>query len=137
MDIQRVVMMGPRAVEIVRETLADTPLAAHEVVLRTRYSLISPGTELLVYRGQAATLPIGKSAMASRIRVPNSRAARPLLHGKMGPDWGSHRPKPESRSTRAARRSDVSKRCANSPTPSFSIFTTRSHDSKVPLEPAK
>ena len=51
MEIERVVMTGPRAVEVVRETLEDAPLAAHEVVLRTHYSVISPGTELAHYTG--------------------------------------------------------------------------------------
>jgi len=52
-EIQRVVMTGPRAVEVARGTLEDAPLAAHEVVLRTHYSLISPGTELAHYTGTA------------------------------------------------------------------------------------
>jgi 2-desacetyl-2-hydroxyethyl bacteriochlorophyllide A dehydrogenase len=53
MDIQRVVMTGPRAVEAVCETLDDVRPAPHEVVLRTRYSLISPGTELAHYAGRS------------------------------------------------------------------------------------
>jgi 2-desacetyl-2-hydroxyethyl bacteriochlorophyllide A dehydrogenase len=53
MHIQRVVMTGPRALDVVRDTLDDAPPAPHEVVLRTRYSLISPGTELAHYAGTA------------------------------------------------------------------------------------
>jgi len=53
MEMHRVVMTGPRAVAVVRETLDEAPLAPQEVVLRTRYGLISPGTELAHYGGTA------------------------------------------------------------------------------------
>ena len=72
MEIQRVVMTGPRAVEVVRETLEDAPLAAHEVVLRTHYSLISPGTELAHYTG---TSDLGRHIAATPTR--GFRATRP------------------------------------------------------------
>jgi 2-desacetyl-2-hydroxyethyl bacteriochlorophyllide A dehydrogenase len=52
-DVQRVVMVGPREVRIERDRLADDPLAPHDVVMRTCYSLISPGTELAHYTGTA------------------------------------------------------------------------------------
>lgn len=44
------VFAGPRRVEIVEEELA--PPAAGQVLVRTRVSAISAGTELLVYRGE-------------------------------------------------------------------------------------
>lgn len=53
MDIQRIVMTGPREVDIAQESLSEDGLAPHEVVLRTQFSLISPGTELAHFAGNA------------------------------------------------------------------------------------
>ena len=53
MDVERIVMAGPRAVRLERDWIADDPPSPHEVVLRTYYSLISPGTELAHYTGTA------------------------------------------------------------------------------------
>lgn len=53
MEMHRVVMTGPRTVILVRDTLDAAPPAPYEVILRTRYSLISPGTELARYAGTA------------------------------------------------------------------------------------
>ncbi len=51
MKIERVVMTGPRQVELETAELSDEPLAPYEVLLRTHYSMISPGTELAYYAG--------------------------------------------------------------------------------------
>ena len=39
-------MVGPREVPLERDRLPDAEPGPHEVIMRTRYSLISPGTEL-------------------------------------------------------------------------------------------
>ena len=51
MNVERIAMTGPREVRIEREMLAENPPAPHDVVMRTHYSLISPGTELAHYNG--------------------------------------------------------------------------------------
>src|SRR5579859_1613951 len=57
MNMQRIVFNGPRqaALEVAAESGA--PLAPHEVLLRTHYSLISPGTELANYAGDQTLFP--------------------------------------------------------------------------------
>jgi len=47
----RVAIEGARQVRLEQIELSDAPLAPHEVLLRTRHSLISPGTELAYYAG--------------------------------------------------------------------------------------
>jgi 2-desacetyl-2-hydroxyethyl bacteriochlorophyllide A dehydrogenase len=51
MRTQRVVIKGPRRVKLEEAEIADDPLAPHEVLLRTHFSTISPGTELAYYAG--------------------------------------------------------------------------------------
>ena len=51
MIARRVVITGPRRAEIEDIEVSDASLAPGEVLLRTHYSLISPGTELAYYAG--------------------------------------------------------------------------------------
>lgn len=51
MKIQRVAIASPRQVEFEDAEISDEPLAPHEVLLRTHFSVISPGTELAYYAG--------------------------------------------------------------------------------------
>ena len=50
MKRESVIFEKPKAVAVQAETLREP--AANEVLIKTRYSAISPGTELLVYRGE-------------------------------------------------------------------------------------
>ena len=50
MDRRSVVFTGPRETAVQETTFTPTP---EEVVVRTRFSAINAGTELLIYRGQA------------------------------------------------------------------------------------
>jgi 2-desacetyl-2-hydroxyethyl bacteriochlorophyllide A dehydrogenase len=62
---------APRQVEVCEESLP--PLAPGEVLVRTRLSAISPGSEMLVFRGQFPTgLPLDEnlSALAGEFRYP-------------------------------------------------------------------
>ena len=43
MRIQQVTLTGPRRVELEETELSDEPLAPHEVLLRSHYSVISLG----------------------------------------------------------------------------------------------
>ena len=56
----RVVFAAPRSVEVQEGTLAGPE--AGQVMVKTRVSAISPGTEMLFYRGQA---PAGISVDAT------------------------------------------------------------------------
>ena len=47
----RVAIVGPRQAVLEQIELSDASLAPHEVLLRIRHSLISPGTELAYYAG--------------------------------------------------------------------------------------
>ena len=51
MRIQQVTLTGPCRVELEETELSNEPLAPHEVLLRSHYSVISPGTELAYYGG--------------------------------------------------------------------------------------
>jgi 2-desacetyl-2-hydroxyethyl bacteriochlorophyllide A dehydrogenase len=51
MKIQCLVMAGPRQVSLEEAEISDSPLAPGEVLLRTHFSAISPGTELAYYAG--------------------------------------------------------------------------------------
>jgi 2-desacetyl-2-hydroxyethyl bacteriochlorophyllide A dehydrogenase len=51
MRIERLLFTGPRRAEIVQADLKDDPPERHEVILRTWYSAISPGTELAHFAG--------------------------------------------------------------------------------------
>lgn len=54
MDGARVVIHAPLSVGIEPFTLDDRPLASTEAIIRTRLTLISPGTELARFQGQFA-----------------------------------------------------------------------------------
>jgi 2-desacetyl-2-hydroxyethyl bacteriochlorophyllide A dehydrogenase len=51
MIAQRVVMAGPHRASLEDVEISDAPLTPGEVLLRTHYSLISPGTELAYFAG--------------------------------------------------------------------------------------
>jgi 2-desacetyl-2-hydroxyethyl bacteriochlorophyllide A dehydrogenase len=48
---QRIVIGAPRRAELEEADISDLPLAPTEVLLRTHFSVISPGTELAYYAG--------------------------------------------------------------------------------------
>lgn len=66
-----VIFTAPRLVSVCEEALPDLPL--DQVLVQTLYSAISPGTELLVYRGQfPEDLPIDESipSLGGEFRYP-------------------------------------------------------------------
>jgi 2-desacetyl-2-hydroxyethyl bacteriochlorophyllide A dehydrogenase len=73
---QALVFAAPRRVEIVDEA-APTPPAGH-VLVRTRVSAVSAGTELLVYRGE---LPAGRPLDESLPALAGARFAYPARYG--------------------------------------------------------
>src|SRR6185437_16997119 len=52
MKSTQVVMTGPRTLSLEEIDLDPDNLGPHEVVLRTHFSLISPGTELAYWEGE-------------------------------------------------------------------------------------
>jgi len=88
MKRQSVVFTRPRMVEIVEETLADD-LGDHQILAQTVVSAISPGTELLIYRGQAPddlamddTLAALSGSFAFPIKYGYSAVGRVIKMGK-------------------------------------------------------
>jgi 2-desacetyl-2-hydroxyethyl bacteriochlorophyllide A dehydrogenase len=65
---------APHQVEVCDEQLPD--LAAGQVLVETMLSAISPGTEMLIYRGQFPNLPVDTS-----IEALGGRFAYPLAYG--------------------------------------------------------
>jgi 2-desacetyl-2-hydroxyethyl bacteriochlorophyllide A dehydrogenase len=57
MNIQQIVFTGPREAVLAGAEVSDAPLTPHEVLLRTHYSAISPGTELASYTGDQTLFP--------------------------------------------------------------------------------
>ncbi|MGH2347090.1 MAG: zinc-dependent alcohol dehydrogenase, partial [Chloroflexota bacterium] len=57
MNARGIVFTGPREASLAKMEIAEAPLTAHEVLLRTHYSLISPGTELANYAAEQTLFP--------------------------------------------------------------------------------
>ena len=57
MRAQRIVFTGPGQAALQDVDVDDSPMAAHEVLLRTACSVISPGTELAGYAGDQTLFP--------------------------------------------------------------------------------
>jgi 2-desacetyl-2-hydroxyethyl bacteriochlorophyllide A dehydrogenase len=57
MNARGVVFTGPREASLTEVEVSEVPLTAHEVLLRTHYSLISPGTELANYAAEQTLYP--------------------------------------------------------------------------------
>src|SRR5262245_53880265 len=84
---------APYRVSVQEEPLA--PPAADQVMVQTLVSAISPGTELLFYRGQVPTdLPVDETiaALASEVRFPlkygYAAVGRVMAVGaQVAPDW--------------------------------------------------
>lgn len=68
MKSQTLTFSAPRQIEIVERELP--PLGAEEVLVQTTVSAISPGTEMLVYRGQCPTLNDPHDPFSSKIAYP-------------------------------------------------------------------
>jgi threonine dehydrogenase-like Zn-dependent dehydrogenase len=73
---QALVFVGPRRVDVVEE--AEAPPRAGEVLVRTRVSAISAGTELLVYRGE---LPAGLALDETLPALAGASFAYPVRYG--------------------------------------------------------
>jgi len=71
-----VVFTAPRGIELVDEELAAPP--ADHIIVRTRVSAISAGTELLVYRGE---LPAGQALDESLAALAGQAFAYPARYG--------------------------------------------------------
>jgi 2-desacetyl-2-hydroxyethyl bacteriochlorophyllide A dehydrogenase len=63
MTCQSLFFTNPYEIEIQEETLA--PIEPGEILVQTQYSAISPGTELLIYRGHAPTELAADESIAS------------------------------------------------------------------------
>ena len=71
---------APYRVSVQEESLA--PPAADQVLVQTLVSAISPGTELLFYRGQAPTdLPVDETIAALPVRSAFRSSTMPPLDG--------------------------------------------------------
>jgi 2-desacetyl-2-hydroxyethyl bacteriochlorophyllide A dehydrogenase len=57
MNVRQIVFTGPRDVALAGAEVSEASLAPHEVLLRTHYSAISPGTELANYAGDQTLFP--------------------------------------------------------------------------------
>lgn len=68
MKAQTLTFTAPRRLEIIEHELP--PIGAQEVLVQTIVSAISPGTEMLVYRGQCPNLNDPHDAFSSRIEYP-------------------------------------------------------------------
>jgi len=68
MKSQTLTFIAPRRLEIVERELP--PPGAGEVLVQTLVSAISPGTEMLVYRGQCPTIDDPHDALSSKIEYP-------------------------------------------------------------------
>jgi 2-desacetyl-2-hydroxyethyl bacteriochlorophyllide A dehydrogenase len=55
--VRQIVFTDPREAALTEVEVSDAPLAPHEVLLRTHYSMISTGTELANYAGDQTLFP--------------------------------------------------------------------------------
>ena len=70
MKAQTLTFSAPYRLELIERELP--PIGAEEVLVQTLVSAISPGTEMLVYRGQCPALDDPRDPFSSKIDYPTA-----------------------------------------------------------------